>query len=183
MDRAEMKALIAHGVPDTVGVWADLGAGTGNFTLALAELLASGSIIYAVDRDPVASSGLPARHGNDVEIRLVTVDITKQLPLPPLDGIVMANVLHWVKPQVELLRGCRKVLAPGGRLIVVEYDTKRRVPWIPVPVPPARFDALARAAGFAPPTLSGTRRSPSNRTTMYAAVTERIDGDQAATHH
>ena len=39
-------------------LWADLGAGTGTFTLALAELLGAGSTIYAVDADANAIHAL-----------------------------------------------------------------------------------------------------------------------------
>ena len=51
MDRAEMIELIRGGVPGAGGVWADLGAGTGNFTWALRELLGTHGLIYSVDRD------------------------------------------------------------------------------------------------------------------------------------
>ena len=51
MEHAEMVALIRGGVPMPSGVWADLGAGTGNFTWALRELLGAQGTIYAVDRD------------------------------------------------------------------------------------------------------------------------------------
>jgi ubiquinone/menaquinone biosynthesis C-methylase UbiE len=46
-----MVALIRGGVPNPGGVWADLGAGTGNFTWALAELLGADATVYALDRD------------------------------------------------------------------------------------------------------------------------------------
>src|SRR5262249_54282541 len=39
MEQSEMVALIRGGVPGPGGIWADLGAGTGNFSWALAELL------------------------------------------------------------------------------------------------------------------------------------------------
>ncbi len=51
MDQGEMVALIRAGVPPAGGVWADLGAGTGNFTLALAEILGPTATIYALARD------------------------------------------------------------------------------------------------------------------------------------
>ena len=41
--------------------WADLGCGDGTFTLALAELLADGSVIHAVDLDASALSAIPSR--------------------------------------------------------------------------------------------------------------------------
>lgn len=175
LDRAEIKALIATGIPSSVGVWAELGAGAGNFTWALAELLAPDSVIYAVDRDARALRSIEAQPQRvpNITVHTLVADITKPLDLPPLDGILMANVLHWVRPQAEVLSRCLQLLAPAGRLLVVEYDTSYALSWIPVPVPRRRFDTLAVAAGFAPPTLIGTRNSPTNNTSMYAALAQR----------
>ena len=58
MDHADHVALLSDGVPDTPGEWADLGAGDGAFTLALAELLPAGSMIHAIDSDPGALAEL-----------------------------------------------------------------------------------------------------------------------------
>ena len=51
MDYADHVALLRDGVPHERGTWADLGAGDGAFTLALADLLPEGSTIHAIDRD------------------------------------------------------------------------------------------------------------------------------------
>lgn len=56
-----MVTLIRGGVPEPGGVWADLGAGTGNFTWALAELLGPAGAIYALDRDARAIAAQQAR--------------------------------------------------------------------------------------------------------------------------
>jgi SAM-dependent methyltransferase len=175
LDRTEIKALIRAGVPNSVGVWAEFGAGAGNFTWALAELLAPGSVIYAVDRDARALRDIEAQPQPvpDRSVHTLVADVTKPLDLPPLDGILMANVLHWIRPQAEVLRRCHQLLAPAGRLLIVEYDTSYALSWIPVPVPRRRFDTLAAGAGFAPPTPIGSRSSPTNNTSMYAALTQR----------
>jgi len=39
--------------------WCDLGCGTGTFTMALAQSLAPGSTIHAVDLDPKALEAIP----------------------------------------------------------------------------------------------------------------------------
>ena len=51
MDHTEMVELIRAGVGGPGGTWADFGAGTGNFTWALAALLGPTATIYALDRD------------------------------------------------------------------------------------------------------------------------------------
>src|SRR5262245_24580401 len=77
-------------------VWADLGCGDGTFTLALAELLISGSTIHAIDLDGSALRGIPPSH-KSVRIIKHRGDFTKQpWPFAGLDGILMANSLHYV---------------------------------------------------------------------------------------
>ena len=49
MDHADHVRLLRDGVTEG-GTWADLGAGTGAFTLALAELLGPGGEVIAVDQ-------------------------------------------------------------------------------------------------------------------------------------
>jgi hypothetical protein len=90
---------------------------------------------------------------------VVTADFTQPLALPPLDGIVAANAIHFVRDRVALLRRWCAYLKPSGRFILVEYDTDDGNRWVPYPVSFAALPALARAAGFAPPSLLDVHRS------------------------
>jgi ubiquinone/menaquinone biosynthesis C-methylase UbiE len=182
MDHAEMVALIRRGVPGTGGVWADLGAGTGNFTLALAELLGAAGVIYAVDRDARALATLRNRLAHSppaAAVHPVQADVTRLPALPRLDGVLMANLLHFLADPVELLRRLRAGLQPGGRIVIVEYAQTTPLPWVPYPVPWARLAALADEAGFAPARQVGSRRSARGGREMYAAVAQ-LDRQHAA---
>ena len=173
MDHGEMVALIRGGVPRPGGAWADLGAGTGNFTWALAELLGAEGAIVAVDRDARAVAALRERAAASPPAAAVTArqaDVARPLELPPLDGILMANLLHFIRDQEGLLRRLAGHLRPGGRLLVVEYDQSLPAPWVPFPLPPARLAGLCRAAGYRDVAQVGSRRSPSSGRGMYAAV-------------
>ena len=64
MDHADHVRLLRDGVPREPGTWADLGAGAGAFTLALAELLPAGSAIYAIDRDRGSLDDLRERYAD-----------------------------------------------------------------------------------------------------------------------
>ena len=97
-------------------------------------------------------------------------DATRPLDLPPLDGVLLANLLHFIRDQEGLLRRLHGQLKPGGHLLVVEYDQSLPIPWVPFPVPFARFEALAREAGFEAARQVGYRRSPSSGRGMYAGV-------------
>jgi SAM-dependent methyltransferase len=139
-------------------VWADLGAGDGAFTLALADLLELDARIIAVDRDGRALRRLADAMGTrfpQVRLETVTADFTGALDLPRLDGVVMANALHFVADghKDAVLQKIRGYLRPGGRLLMVEYDADSGNPWVPHPFAYGTWEGLALRAGFV-----GTRR-------------------------
>jgi len=173
MEQSEMVALIRDGVPAPGGAWADLGAGTGNFSWALAELIGPQGTIYAVDRDGKAIRHIHQRLAQaapGAAILPVQADITQPLDLPALDGVIMANALHFIRDQPAALALAAGYLRHGGRLLLVEYDLRLPLPWTPFPISFARLEALAAEAGLAPPQQLGRRVSPSSGVAMFAAV-------------
>ena len=72
----------------------------------------------------------------------------REVSLPPLDGILMANSLHFHGDACALLLHTARWLKPGGLLILVEYDIETPNPWVPHPLPWVRFPAAAECAGF-----------------------------------
>lgn len=178
MTLAEAQALIRQGVA-AGGTWADLGAGTGTFTVALAQLLGPEGAVWAVDRSVEAVRALRRLEPEGAAtMRAVHADFTGPLRLPPLDGILMANSLHYVPRHEPFLRGIVEALRPNGRLLLVEYDRRDPNPWVPHPVPVERFHDLARAVGFAEAREIGRRRSAFGRE-MYAAVAVRAAENEA----
>jgi ubiquinone/menaquinone biosynthesis C-methylase UbiE len=173
VDHSEMVDLIRGGLSGGGGVWADLGAGTGNFTWALAELLGPGATIYAVDRDGRAMQALRARMAASPPAATIIpqqAEVGGPLRLPPLDGILMANLLHFIRDQPALLRRLAGLLRPDGRLLVVEYEQSTPLPWVPFPTPFARLGELCGAVGLGSPRQIGARRSPSSGQVLYAAA-------------
>lgn len=153
MDHNDHVSLLRDGIAGTGGTWADLGAGSGAFTLALADLLGPGATIHAVDRDAKAlranEQAMRARFAS-VTVHYHIADFTGPLDLPPLDGMVMANSLHFQpeQRQLDVVRSLRTLLREGGRIIVVEYNINRGNFAVPHPVPFTRWEKLARDAGF-----------------------------------
>jgi ubiquinone/menaquinone biosynthesis C-methylase UbiE len=157
--------LLRDAVGDSRGVWADLGAGTGTFTRALAASLGMGSTIYAVDDDAGAVRALRALPPTQTT-RLVAVkaDFTQPLELATigdtlLDGILLANSLHFVRNARDVLRTLVERLRVAGRVVVVEYDRRGASRWVPYPIPASRWPELAAAAGLTAATITATRPS------------------------
>ena len=121
MDQRDAIALFAGADLSTPApsTWADLGCGDGTFTLALASLLAPGSVIHAIDRDASAVARVSAAVGA-VPIEKHVGDFTRSLPFAALlDGILMANSLHYVREQRGFLRSCQSLLSAAGRFLIV----------------------------------------------------------------
>jgi ubiquinone/menaquinone biosynthesis C-methylase UbiE len=172
VNHADLVGLIEEGITERGGRWADLGSGEGAFTLALADLLGPGAHITAVDRDAGAVRSLGSQKFHGVEVVTKVADFTRALELSDLDGIVMANSLHFVRDKAPVLELVRRMLRPGGRLIVVEYGTDRGNPWVPHPFSFERWEKMAAQAGFVKTRL--LRTIPSRHLgSMYSAVSER----------
>ena len=171
MELSEATALLQndHLASPDAAEWADLGCGSGLFTFALAQLLEPGSVIYAVDKDPVRLQSLPNPKGIDINSHQMDFTTTV-LPWHGLDGILMANSLHYVSDKKLLIRQLSEHLHPGGNFLIVEYDTDKPVPqWVPYPVSFRSLQALFARAGYSFVEKLGERPSAYRRANMYAA--------------
>jgi ubiquinone/menaquinone biosynthesis C-methylase UbiE len=185
VDASDALTLIRFAVPAPGGTWADIGAGTGVFTRALAQLLGPDARIFAVDRDPAALDALralAARQGRgqrrgEAGVIPIDADFTTSLTLPgldgaQLDGALVANALHFIEDPAPTLAAISALVRQGGRVVVVEYDGRPANRWVPHPIGFARLAELAPAVGLRPPTLVGTRPSTFGGR-LYAAVSIR----------
>lgn len=166
MEHADHVALLRDGIPSTGGVWADLGAGRGAFTLALAELIGPQGQIFAIDKDHRSLTdnalAFQRRFGKQpaAKVEYQATDFTQSLSLPPLDGIVMANALHFQRSKEAVLDRIFACLKPDGRLVLVEYNVDHGNPWVPFPLSYPAWETLALKAGFRQVRL--LRRRPSS---------------------
>jgi ubiquinone/menaquinone biosynthesis C-methylase UbiE len=166
-------------VDSSSGEWADLGSGGGAFTLALAELLGTGGRIHSVDRDAHALERqrlTMLRRFPSTQVSYRQADFTQPLDLPPLDGVLMANSLHFARRKEPVLGLIRRYLKPGGRLLLVEYDTDRGNPWVPHPISYPSWERLSPTAGFRDTRL--LERVPSSVLgAIYSALSRRPDAE------
>lgn len=113
-------------VIDRIGVAAgmhvaDLGAGPGFFTLPLAERVGPAGSVDATD---ISREMLDAirRRGAPPNVRLVQAEESR-IPIADatVDLALLAFVLHELVHPVAFLREVRRILRPGGRLVVLEW--------------------------------------------------------------
>jgi ubiquinone/menaquinone biosynthesis C-methylase UbiE len=174
MEHEDHVSLLRPGV--VPGDWADLGSGWGAFTLALADLLGPGARIHSVDRDAGAlrrQREAMERRFPDARVDYLQADFTKPLGLPQLDGVVMANSLHFVRDKGPVLARVGGLLKPSGRLILVEYDGDHGNQWVPYPLSYRTWERLAPNHGFGETTL--LHRVPSRFFgAIYSSLTIRV---------
>jgi ubiquinone/menaquinone biosynthesis C-methylase UbiE len=159
MNHKDHVNLLQKGIPKKGGIWADLGSGTGAFTLALADLIGPTGKIYTIDKDKRAlKEQEKAMHANfpSATVEYRNEDFTRRLDLPKFDGIIMANSLHFVRHKDPILQLIRSYLRSGGSFILVEYNTDRGNMWVPYPLSFRTWETLARQNGFTETQLLST---------------------------
>lgn len=139
---------------------ADVGAGSGYFTLRVARAVGPFGSVLAVDIAPELLEHLAGRAREaglaNVRTQLVEKD-DPRLPPEGIDTVLMVDTLHYVKApdRAAFARKLRAGLAPGGRLVVVDYVPKpfEERPWGPPPeqnMSRQEVDEAMAAAGLFP---------------------------------
>jgi ubiquinone/menaquinone biosynthesis C-methylase UbiE len=152
-----------------IRVWADLGCGTGTFTLALANHLSAGSRIMAVDKDQDVLKKIPDNFSRVHIEKRVANFINDSLSLKNLDGILMANSLHYVQNKDAFITKFKETLTMGGAFLIVEYDTDISNPWIPYPINFEQLKKLFKNVGFSCVKKITEKPSRFNRSNLYSA--------------
>jgi ubiquinone/menaquinone biosynthesis C-methylase UbiE len=176
MDHRDHVSLLHPANLTPGGTWADFGAGSGAFTLALRELVGESAQIIAIDKDRGSLQELErqyrTRFGDPAGLRLIASDFSRPLDLPPLDGALMANSLHYFRDQQKILGHVRSYMKADAAFMLVEYNVDSGNIWVPHPLSFETWRELAPRVGFTEPRLLGTHPSRFLRE-FYAAVAHR----------
>lgn len=108
---------------------ADIGAGTGFFTLRMAQKARK---VIAIDIDPrfinyldsIKTLELPEKFQSRIETRLGKPD-NPQLKTGEVDLVVIVNTFMYIRDQVAYLKILRNALTPGGKILIVDFKKKR----------------------------------------------------------
>ncbi len=105
---------------------ADIGCGTGVYTIALAEEVGDIGQVYAVDihRDALhtLAGTLEKRNIQNVEILWADAEEYIQIDGYSLDAVIVSNVLFQLGNINNLLTHISKLLKPEGQLLIVEWS-------------------------------------------------------------
>jgi ubiquinone/menaquinone biosynthesis C-methylase UbiE len=114
-------------------VVADVGAGSGYMTVRMAQRVGAEGRVYATDIQPEMIELLEERLADERITNVVPVlglvDDPK-LPDSAIDLELLVDVYHELSEPQKMLRGLRRALKPGGRLVLLEY--RKEDPSVPI---------------------------------------------------
>jgi ubiquinone/menaquinone biosynthesis C-methylase UbiE len=132
---------------------ADIGAGSGWFTIRLAERVGPNGIVYAEDVQKQMLQSIErrvSREGFQNVITTLGTQTDPNLPRGSLDAVLMVDSYQELEPanRVPFLRNLAAALKPNGRIGVVNYKPGRGGPGPDVRVESAVVEQNAREAGL-----------------------------------
>jgi len=103
---------------------ADVGAGTGLFSMMLSDAVGGAGIVYAEDVMEKFSAFVAARAAREGRANVVSVVGTETgIGLPPasIDLAFLVDVYHHFEHPKEMLASIQRALRPNGQLFLVDY--------------------------------------------------------------
>lgn len=127
-----------------------------------------GSPITAVDRE---NQRLQIDNVNFIQ-----ADFEKdKLQLEELDGILIANALHYVTDKHSLIQKLGRMFGGDSCFIIIEYDTERSNPWVPYPISFQKLKLLFQMLGYQSVVKVNERRSAYGSGIMYCALIRKLN--------
>lgn len=117
------QIMDAMGIADA-SIVADIGAGSGWFTIRLARRVGPQGLVYAEDvqKEMInAISRRVSREGFNNVRPVLGLGNDPRLPAASLDAVLMVDAYHEVEDRVSMLANLAKALKPQGRLGIVDF--------------------------------------------------------------
>ncbi|WP_295579113.1 class I SAM-dependent methyltransferase [uncultured Lamprocystis sp.] len=152
----DQRFKIVHAVRPHPGMRiADIGAGTGLFTVLFARAVGPDGLVYAVDTSPSFVAGLhdlAARYRVDNIVPAVSTQEDTRLPAAGIELAFVCDTYHHFEYPRAMLDSIHQALVPGGALVIIDYRRRPGLssPWVLQHVRADRDQVVAevRQAGF-----------------------------------
>ena len=126
----------------------------------------AGSAITAVDRE---KQWLEIEGANFIRANFEK----DELQLEELDGILIANALHYVVDKAALITRLERMFSGEPCFIIIEYETDRRNPWVPYPIPFEKLKLLFVLLGYQSVLKINERPSAYRSGNIYCALIQK----------
>jgi len=127
---------------------ADIGAGTGYFSVRLARVLPAGHV-FAIDVEPSMVNYVAARANRDGLTNIEAVLASRDDPnIPaPVDLIILVDTYHHLTDRTAYFRRLVPALKPGGRVAIIDFKPESKMGPIEK-LSPAQVIGELTAAGY-----------------------------------
>jgi hypothetical protein len=127
-------------------------------------------VIHAVDREARQLRAIPPAYAGTSIVTHVGDFTAKPWPFGRVDGVLLANALHYVRDQLAFLIDCAQSMNAPARFLIVEYDTDQSNQRVPYPVSRTTLERLFTDAGVYTVEVLATRPSVYQRAPIYSAT-------------
>ena len=124
---------------------ADIGAGSGYFTFHLARHVGAKGKVYAVDISPDMILHINRRIRDTQATNVVSILADPDDPLLPdqsVNRFFICDVWHHVENQTKYLSLLKKMLKPGGEVVIIDFHKKELPVGPPLQIKIAREDMI-----------------------------------------
>jgi ubiquinone/menaquinone biosynthesis C-methylase UbiE len=105
---------------------ADIGCGTGVYTMALAQEVGAMGVVYAVDvhREALHTLAGTLDKRGIINVEMLWADVEKAISIDAysLDAVVLSNILFQLENVDKALSLIAKLIKPEGQLLVVDWS-------------------------------------------------------------
>ncbi len=147
------EVITALGLKDGERI-ADIGAGSGYFTLRFAHHVGNKGVVYAVDISPdmIVHVNQAIRDAGLDNVRtILALPDDPLLPDRSVDRIFICDTWHHIANHARYLEVMKKLLRPGGQVIIIDFQKKDTPVGAPMEMRIAREDVVGefQQGGFA----------------------------------
>jgi ubiquinone/menaquinone biosynthesis C-methylase UbiE/copper chaperone CopZ len=108
---------------------ADIGAGTGLFTLLFADQVGPKGVVYAVDIGPAFLKHIAEQVTKQAHEQVITTVLSTQesamLPDNAIDVAFLCDTYHHFEHPEKMLASIQRALRPNGRLVIIDFDLRK----------------------------------------------------------
>jgi len=149
------KVLEAIGIEEGQKV-ADFGSGVGFFALPAAAIVGKEGQVFAIDVNASFLGALASKARDHGFFNLKTILANLELPegskldVDSIDWVMMFNILHQSSKKEEIIKEAKRILRPGGGLVIIEWKKEESVlgPDLKIRISPEEIKNIISPFGF-----------------------------------